>query len=234
MNRPFLLAGFLGLVALLFASTVNLPLRGISFDSPPPFTHPVIAIELGTSSATMEVVLGPEAGRSDKVSALLAATNRDTLFVLAYTLFLLAFAATVWRQTRRLVHLLLVLLALGIGFADIAENTAIKSLLLTYVSDMYEAGGSDFRRVLLFAWAKWAGLAVYFAVLVPYLWARGWVIGRGLALVAAVAAVLGLLAGFSPIWIERYVAAVFMALPLTVAYCFLAKTVTAPASPPAG
>jgi len=224
MNRPFLFAGIFGAIAVVLALFVNIPLRGISFDSPPPFTHPVIAIELGASSTTMEVVLGPEGeARSRKVSALMQATVRDTLFVLGYTLFLLVFAGTIWWQTRKVLHLLLCLLALAIGLADIAENTAIKSLLMAYGSDMYEASGSDFRRVLLFAWVKWAGLAVYFAVLVPYLWARGWMIGRVLGLVAAVAAVLGLLAWFSPTWIERYVAVVFMALPLTVAYCFLAK-----------
>lgn len=224
LNRPFLLAGLIGLATLFVAVVVNLPLRGVTFAVPEPFSHPIIALEFGASSSMLETLLGAAGQeRTDKIWALMSATQRDTLFVITYMLFLLAFAGTVWRQTKKPIHLLLCVLALGIGLADIAENTAIKSLLLAYDSEVYTADGSDFSRVRLFAWLKWAGLAVYFAVLVPYLWACGWIAGRALAIVAGLAAVLGLVAVFAPTWIERYVALVFIALPLTVAYCFVAK-----------
>jgi hypothetical protein len=222
MNRPFLLPAFLGLIAIVLALRVNLPLRGLHFNSPPPFTNPVLALEFAPSSETLSIVLGQD-GNTTQIAALRASTRRDNLFALGYTLFLVALAGVVWRQTRKKRYLLLVGLALLIGVSDLLENGAIQMLLSNFEHDTLYQDTLGFRRVRMFAWAKWLGLALYFGALAPYLWGNGWLLGRGLALVAGIAVVLGILAWFSPEWIEAYVYAVFVAFPLAVAFCFLKK-----------
>ncbi|MBK9336395.1 MAG: hypothetical protein IPM98_07320 [Lewinellaceae bacterium] len=222
MNRPFLLPAFLGLIAILLAMLMNLPLRGLHFDAPAPFTNPVLALEFAPSAETLGTLLGSDADGA-KVTALRAATLRDNLFVFGYTLFLAALASVVWRQTRRKRYLLLGFLALFIGLSDLMENGAIQMLLSNFQNDMLLSDAMDFRRIRMFAWAKWLGLAVYFGALAPYLWGRGWLLGRGLAIVAGIAVVLAVMARFYPEWIEAYVTAVFAAFPLAVAFCFLKK-----------
>ncbi|MCS7037489.1 MAG: hypothetical protein RMJ33_09350 [Saprospiraceae bacterium] len=230
-RRPFFWAGLAGLLALLAAVLMANALREVSFETPPPFRDAVMAIEWAPSAETMDVVLGAAPERARRIEALLQATARDGLFVLAYTLFMCAFAVTAAWLSHRWRYLLLAALALAVGLADLAENGAIRALLLLYDSETFEPGGADYVRVRLFAWAKWAGITLYFIGIAPFLWSRGWVLGRLLALLAAAVAVMWVLAQFLRAWAELYSLAVFLLFAIAIGYCFV--PVRASAAPPA-
>ncbi len=168
-RRPFFLTGIVGVLALLLAAFMAQPLRQVTFDTPPPFRDAVMAVEWAPSPVTMDVVLGKAPERAKRIRALLEATRRYGLFILAYTLFMCGFAATISLVSRRRHYLLLGIVALLVGFADLGENGAIRSLLLLYDSETFTAGSADYLRVRLFAWVKWAGTALYFAGVGPYL-----------------------------------------------------------------
>lgn len=208
------------MLALLLAAFMAQPLRQVAFETPPPFRDAVMAVEWAPSPATMDVVLGKAPERPERIRALLEATRRDGLFILAYTLFMCGFAVTMSLVSRHRYYLLLGVVALVVGFADLGENGAIRSLLLLYDSETFTPGGSDYLRVRLFAWVKWAGTALYFAGVGPYLWSRGWFIGRVLALLAASVVIMWILAQFSALWAEPYALGVFGLLALATAYCF--------------
>ncbi len=220
-RRPFFWAGLAGLVALAAAVLMAGALRGVSFETPPPFRDAVMAIEWAASAETMDIVLGAPPERSRRIQALLQATARDGLFALAYTLFMCAFAVTAAWLSQRWYYLLLAALALAVGFADLAENGAIRALLLLYDSETFEPGGADYVRVRLFAWAKWAGITLYFAGIAPFLWSRGWALGRLLALLAAAVVVMWVLAQVFRTWAEPYALAVFLLFAVAIGYCFV-------------
>lgn len=230
-RRPFFWVGLTGLMALMAAVLMAGALRGVSFETPPPFRDAVTAIEWAASAETMDIVLGAPPERSRRIQALLQATARDGLFALAYTLFMCAFAVKGAWLSQCWYYLLLAVLALAVGFADLAENSAIRALLLLYDSEMFEPSGADYVRVRLFAWVKWAGITLYFAGIAPFLWSRGWVLGRLLALLVASVVVMWLLAQVFRTWAEPYAMAVFLLFAVSIGYCFV--PLKAPASPPA-
>ncbi len=219
-KRPFALAGMAGVVSLLLAVFLAWPLRRVAFEVPAPFRDVVIAIEWASSPQTMEVVLGTDSGRAARIEALLEATNRDSLFVLAYTLFMCVFAVTTAVHARRRHYFLLTIPALLAGLADFGENSAIRTLLLLYDAETFEPGGADYVRVRIFARVKWALIALYFAGAVPYLWSRGWWLGRMMALAGGAVVLLWVLAQFSHSWAEPFALTVFALLSAATAFCF--------------
>jgi len=123
-------------------------------------------------------------------------------------------------------------LALLIGAADLAENAAIRTLLSLYGSDLYEPGGADYVRIRLFAWLKWAGLALYFAGVALYFGLHERRRARLLAISSGLVAAAGALAQFSDTWAEPYALSVFGLFFIAIGYCFW-KKVTIPKALPA-
>ncbi len=228
-RRPFFWSGLAGVFALGAAVWMAFALREVSFETPSPFRDAVITIEWAASDEAMAVVLGSPPERSERIRALLQATERDNLFALAYTLFMVVFALKAARLSQRKEYRLLAALAVAIGFADLAENNAIRTLLLLHDAETFFPGGADYVRVRLFAWVKWAGITLYFAGVAPFLWSRGRALGRLLALLAASVVVLWFLAQRHRSWVEPYSLLVFVLFAAAVGYCF--TVIKAPVDP---
>ncbi|MBK6930844.1 MAG: hypothetical protein IPH12_08185 [Saprospirales bacterium] len=221
MKRPFLLAGLLGIIAMMLAVLTSMQIpRNHSFNCPEPFRRPVLALEFVRSAESLSALFGTDKyGRAGNIRRIRKAQNTDNFFIAGYTLFLLAFAMTIWRQTRKWRYALLVLLALAIGLSDLFENGAIRLLVDGMEKTPLQLESIDFQRLHFWAWAKWLGLAVFFAAIGPYVWSLRW-LGRVLAAAGLLSALLGVFAWFSDAWIERYASAVFATFPLAVIFCF--------------
>ena len=227
LRRPFLPAGIAGICALLAAVWVVAPLRRIPFEVPPPFRDAMMAIQWTAYPTTVDALLGTAIGRAERIGAILEATHRDSVFVLAYGWFLVAFTVAAARTSKYNAYSILCVLALLIGAADLAENAAIRTLLSLYGSDLYEPGGADYVRIRLFARLKWAGLALYFAGTALYFGLHERRRARLLAISSGLVAAAGALAQFSDTWAEPYALSVFGLLFVAVGYCFW-KKVTIP------
>lgn len=220
-TRPLLLAGLAGLICLLFAVLVGLPVREhkAAFNYPKGFSEPMLTLEFIPDSAALHAFLGETPGSdSRKIRALEYALRRDNFFACAYTLFLIAFAISVRFVTRNKKYWLLIPLALLTGFSDLAENGHMRNLL--------NAGAPDsisFRAMHLFAWIKWLGLVVYFQFCALF-FRTGGRLGRVLALLAWVAPIMGAVAFATNKMIQPFAFLVmYIIFPLSLVFCFSYK-----------
>lgn len=162
-DRLFLISGFLGLGALAMTLLLSLLGPGETGALAPGFITPVMAFEFAETEAEVWELFRPagSAAAMDRV-------NRwDFLYMAIYNLFLAAFAVACARQTGRRFFYIPAALALFILLADALENAQL--LGLTYQTTL-DGGSMDglLRRLRLFTWLKWGGLALYFALLGPF------------------------------------------------------------------
>ncbi len=185
----------------------------------------MMAMQWAAHPTTVDALLGTAIGWAERIGAILEATHRDSVFVLAYGWFLVAFTVAAARTSKYNAYFILCVLALLIGAAELAENAAIRTLLSLYGSDLYEPGGADYVRIRLFARLKWAGLALYFGLherrRAPLL-----------AIPSGLVAAAGALAQFSDTWAEPYALSVLGLFFIAIGYCFW-KKVTIPRALPA-
>ncbi|TNE59278.1 MAG: hypothetical protein EP344_08885 [Bacteroidetes bacterium] len=219
MRRPFLIAGLLGVLTMLLAMRIAAPLKGHEFVCQTPFTNPVVALEFIGSTEELDAFFG-SGDRTAAVAAMKTSINRDNFFIAGYALFLMAFALTIWMLTRKNRYMGLLMLGLLIGLADLLENDTMKDLIRQVNDTPTAIGFGLFRQLHTYTWAKWLGLAAYFAALIPYLWTKR-LPGRLLAFAGGLTALLGVVAWFLPSWIEKYSTAVFLTFPVAVLFCFL-------------
>ena len=231
MKKPFFIAGLIGLAAVVAALFVSRPLAGYTFQCPPGFTRPVVALEFIASEQELITFFGPSAlagedgemTLTDEKNAIRRSLGLDFMFIPLYTLYLMAFAWAIYRQNRKKGYLLLILLAALIGLADIFENGAIQMLLNKFMPPAHNLEVADFQRLHFFAWTKWLGLVLYFAAVLPFLRLAGR-LGQLLTLAAVVVCCSGLWAFFHKDWIEQFTVSVFLFFPLAVVFCFFYKS----------
>ncbi|MCB9305495.1 MAG: hypothetical protein H6565_02760 [Lewinellaceae bacterium] len=219
MNKPFLIAAVVGLIAMLISTFVSAPLNGIDFHCQPGFSKPILALEFAGSVQTFQAVFGAD-DLEKKRTAVLISLERDFVFILAYVAFLAAFAYALLKGRGKWLFLSPVLLAVGIGIADLLENDALRNLTL-HLESGYGAFDTVIARRLFFAtWTKWLGFAVYFSALLPYLF-RDERTGRVLGIATGMVCLMAVMALLRISWIEPYVLSIFILFPLSVGYCFL-------------
>lgn len=218
---PFILAGIFGIAALVCAALIGLPLKDHSLVCPASFTQPMLALEFVRSGDELQILLGRDQ-MAENIKAVESALGRDYLFILAYTFYLIALAHAIFRLRRKRRYLLLAVLAVVIGLADIFENGAISQLMERFQAAPSQLEAVDFQRLHIWTWTKWLGLLVYFAAVMPFL-RRSGRLGQILSLAAAAVCLLGLVAFFSRNWIQPYTTAIFLLFPLTVVFCFVPK-----------
>jgi hypothetical protein len=168
-NRTFLIAGLLGLGALVM--TVVLWLIGPREIGvlPSGFMTPVVAFEFAQTTAEVRQLFEPPGS-----TAAVDRVNRwDFLYMVLYNGFIIAFAIACGRQTGNRYFYAVAALPLLIWFADAMEN--VQLLGLTGRIESGDTMGDLLSRLRFYTWLKWGGLALYFLLLWPYFRGlRGW------------------------------------------------------------
>lgn len=221
MKHPFLPAGLLGVLAFAVGMSMQQPLKGKHFEVPPHYPSNLLGLEFLPDTSSIQVFLGPAPTRQCNLKALQTALKRDNFFALSYTLFMLVLAIVGWTNTRKKVWLLMLPLALLVGWADFQENE--QTLLL-----LDNMGNPNAPQLLTdmhqWVWIKSLGFAVLLIAVSTFLWTAGRV-GRALSVLGTTAGLLGFL---SLLWVGFVqffgLLGLLLFFPLLVGYCFYYQT----------
>lgn len=138
---------------------------------PEGFSTPVLAFEFVRTLAEVDALFAVE-----EQAALADAFDRgsyvDFGYMLLYAGFLLLLALHLARQTGQPLLWLAAALAVLIFLGDALEN--VQLLALTEGVRNGRAYEPALSRLYFFTWLKWGGLAIYFLLLTPALFAGGW------------------------------------------------------------
>jgi len=189
MNKPFLKAGYAGLVVLILSViliAVNPPKGG---KLPQGFYTPVVAFEFAETGGEVSDLFG-DAGSSlqlETAKKMKLGTMVDFVYILAYGFFLFYFSMICRRITCEKWFIISSVIALCVMASDFSENMQLLSIL-----EKLQSGGFEKELMLLnyYTWAKWGGLSALFISLIPFLRKAG-IFGRVISVIALISAVTG-------------------------------------------
>ncbi len=189
MNKPFIKAGYVGVMLVLVSIAIMAvnPAKGEKL--PHGFFTPVIAFEFIRTEAEVHDLFGHN--QSDEqtkiVNGMQIGTYIDFFYITVYSIFLLLFTFFCIRITGSKWFLLSGFIVLGICLSDIFENVQLLSI-------MAKLNAGEFSRELellnFFTWAKWGGLTALFISFIPYLRKSG-TFGRVISVTSLLSALAG-------------------------------------------
>lgn len=222
MNRPFLAAGYVGLL-VIFTSIV---LIGV-FPSQAPrlpdgFFTPIIAFEFIETKAEVFQMFVDTTGtvRHEMVTDMDLGNRLDFVYMVLYGFFLAMFCAKCAVLSRKKFYYAGCVLAVAVLAADVLENVQLLGITANL-----ETGDFDhyLERLRLFTWVKWGGICAVFLVLV-FWFINGARFSKIIALSMGATVMAGAAAFFHRSWINEIfalgVGAVFL---MMIVYCFLYK-----------
>ncbi|MCF6359723.1 MAG: hypothetical protein L3J29_03075 [Cyclobacteriaceae bacterium] len=170
---------------------------------------PILALEFALSSKEMSrivVSISPESN-----ARIVAGTQIDMLFLIAYNLFLFFVLRSIYKITNLLQYKWLALLPFVVMVADAAENY---QLFMALASFKY-----SITLLKVATWVKWLGLAASFTAIGRFLITTGRYYDKVLALSTYITLPLGIWAMFAHNGINEVFAMLFYLLfPLMVIY----------------
>lgn len=189
MNKPFLKAGYIGLL-LIAVSIVLLfvnPSKGVKL--PQGFVTPVVAFEFISSTAEVYDLFGYTLAdfNGEMVVKMRAGTLIDFFYMLVYTIFLCYICLACNRITGEKWFFLSGVIAILICLSDYGENVQLLSIMSKLSSGNFE---NEVGLLHYFTWAKWGGLSAVFISFIPFLRKSGFM-GRVISLVSLISALAG-------------------------------------------
>jgi hypothetical protein len=220
-NNPFRLAGYAGL-AVLFTSLLMIIFGRPDADvveMPAGFSTPILAMEFAGDSgqvATLVESLNP----ADK-QALLNSVWLDMLFLVVYNVFLFFILKTVSSIIRNPFYTKLAFLTIFVMLADLSENIQlVRALHSTNINIVV---------LQLSTWVKWLLLSYLFLMIGRFLMTTGRVYDRIVGLASFVPLPIGIVAIFSPGFMNEVFAGLFFLLfPMLIFYTWfsgISKTI---------
>ncbi len=213
-NNLFAKAALTGIAVIIISLWMmvvgNVDAQGIYM--PQGFKVPILALEFANSEKEMSAIvmsISPDAN-----AKIVAGTQVDMLFLVAYNLFLFFVLRSIYKITSLMQYKWFALLPFVIMLADAAENYQLLMAL----------GGLEYRIFLLqlATWVKWLGLAVAFTSIGRFLITTGRYYDKVLALSTYAALPLGIWAMFAHNGINEVFAMLFYLLfPLMIIYTWL-------------
>ncbi len=178
---------------------------------PEGFKVPILALEFASSATEMSQIV---VSISPEINAqIVAGTQIDMLFLVAYNMFLFFILRSIYKITKLAQYKWLALLPFVIMLADAVENYQLFMALASF----------KYSIVLLkiVTWVKWLGLALSFALIGRFLITTGRYYDKVLALSTYLTLPLGIWAMFAHNGINEVFAMLFYLLfPLTVIYAW--------------
>ncbi len=210
-HNVFAKAAITGVVVILISSWMmmvgKVETEGIWM--PEGFKIPILALEFASSEVEMSHIIGSMPPESN--AQIVAGTQIDMLFLIAYNLFLFFVLRSIYKVTKLQQYKWLALLPFVVLIADAVENYQLFMALGNFNYSIL---------VLQFAtWVKWVGLAASFTAIGRFLVTTGRYFDKVLALSTYVTLPLGLWAMFAHNGINEVFAMLFYLLfPMLVIY----------------
>ena len=168
MNKPFLKAGYIGVLLAALSITLLVVNPSWAGKLPQGFINPVTSFEfIRTETEVYDLFEGDVSGeRAELVKRMEKGTYLDFFYMIVYTVFLLFFTGVCRSITGRKWFLFSSIIAWCVFFSDFGENLQLLSIMAKLQSRnfSYEIG-----KLNLFTWAKWGGLSALFISIIPFL-----------------------------------------------------------------
>jgi hypothetical protein len=168
MNKPFLKAGYIGilLAAVSIALLAINPSRGGKL--PQGFINPVTAFEFISTETEVYDLFGsdPSNERAEFVNRMVKGTYLDFFYMIVYTVFLLFFTGVCSSITGRKWFLFGSIIAWGVFISDFGENLQLLSIISKLQSGNFSY---ELDKLNMFTRAKWGGLSALFISIIPFL-----------------------------------------------------------------
>jgi len=192
MNKPFLKAGYIGILLVIISVVlvaVN-PSGGVKL--PQGFFNPVVALEfMRTETEVYDLFgYGVPGDQGKLVSGMVLGTYIDFFYIVVYTVFLLFFSGVCRRITGSGWFIFTGLISWCVFFSDFGENIQLLSIMAKLPSGDFS---NELEMLKFLTWAKWGGLSALFISLIPYLRSSGG-FGRAISVISLLSALTGLAA----------------------------------------
>jgi len=201
MNKPFLKAGYIGILVLIISAALMVINPAKVVKLPAGFFNPVVAFEFIRTEAEVYDLFGH--GLSDAQTGLISSfktgTYLDFLYMIVYSLFLLTFAFVCRRITGSKWFVFSGFIILAVIISDFSENIQLLAIMDKFQSidkvstaANLPSGGFNSELVLLnfFTWAKWGGLTALFISFIPFFRKSGRA-GRIISVISLISALIG-------------------------------------------
>ncbi len=222
MNKPFLKAGYVGLLVIVMSIILVIIFPSKAPRMPDGFFTPIIAFEFIETKAEVFQLFATTDGtiRQTMVDAMDLGNQLDFIYMSLYSLFLLIFCVKCAQISSKKFYYMGAVIAVVVLSADALEN-----IQLLGITANLETG--DFKQYLawlhLFTWIKWGGITVIFLVL--FFWfIKGGIFSKVIASTGILSFASGVLAYLNRSVInEIFGLTVAVMFIMMILYCFIYK-----------
>jgi len=189
MKKPFLKAGYCGILLLIISAAIIAVNPAKAGKLPHGFFNPTVAFEFIRTETEVYDLFGhiPSEENMKVVNSIENGTYLDFFYMAVYAVFLLLFTEVCHHITGERWFYFSGFIVLGVFLADFGENMQLMSILVKLPAGDFRG---ELTRLNFFTWAKWGGLTALFISFIPFFRYAGR-FGRGIAVFSLFSAVTG-------------------------------------------
>ncbi len=223
MNRPFVKAGYVGLLVIVMSVVLVILFPSKASKLPDGFFTPIIAFEfIETRPEVFQMFFSTDGTvHQTMVDAMDLGNQLDFIYMLLYSTFLMMFSVKCAEISSKRFYYIGAALALIVLLADAMEN-----MQLMGITANLDTGNFDHYLSWLhvFTWIKWGGIAAIFLVL--FFWfIKGGLFSKIIGLTGILSAAAGIAAYLNRSVInEIFSLSVAMMFIMMIIYCFVYKS----------
>lgn len=210
----------LGLATLVFSLTLQAVFPAEGAAMPPGYGSPVIAFEFAQDNRDLLAIFGDatDPRQSARLAAMQAGNEQDFLFMLLYAAFLASGCWALWRELRRPVLLLGVVMPVLAALFDGWENFLLFDIQVAFVLGEYSDAIETLPAPVMAKFLLLTATNIVIGTALAQVPGRGWVLAGTLVIVPCIATVMALIAPMAFGWtLGPAIAAGWLALLATAA-----------------
>jgi len=227
MGRPLIRAGWVGVAVIILSVSLLCIFPARTQSNIDGLFTPIIAFEFIQTPQEVYQLFGGEASpeRDAMARAMDRGNHLDFAYMIFYSFFLFTFSVLGARELGIRVLYLGAALSVVILLGDFFENIQLLGITANLATGDFE---EELRRLPLFTWLKWGGIAAVFLLLSAY-FHRGTVFSRFIAAWGVAVALLAIASFLNRSVInEVFSFAVALQFLLMIIFCFTHRTKVSP------
>ncbi len=223
MNRPFLKAGYVGLLMILMSLILVIIFPAKASKMPAGFFTPIIAFEfIETRAEVFQLFVSTDGKvRQAMVDAMDLGNRLDYLFMLLYSMFLMMFCLKCAAVSSKKYYYIAAVIAVVVLLADVMENIQLMGITANLETGEFK---QYLARLHWFTWIKWGGISAIFLVLFSW-FIKGGMFSKIIGISGILCFVSGFLAYLNRCVLNEIfsltVAVIFL---MMIVYCFKYKS----------
>ncbi len=192
----------LGLATLAFSLVLQGVFPASGANMAPGYGAPVIAFEFARSTADLVAIFGDgnDPLQADRLAAMQAGNEQDYLFMLLYAAFLASGCWALWRELRRPVLLLGVVMPVLAALFDAWENWLLFAIQVAFALGDYAGEMETLAAPVMAKFLLLTATNIVIGTALAQIPGRGWMLAGTLVVVPCVATVMALIAPMAFGW----------------------------------